>query len=160
MKYLTRRGDRHSIALIPKCASRSIKLALGNNDALETPRDIRIGFIRDPIDRLISAWNYSQRRKPWDRMPNTDTYKQLVDHILSGRSNNPHWALQSDADVTKWYWFEDLSVVWADLYKARLPLQQVGRKRKEFTRQNTYRLAELEAHYAPDFAIRRATSRF
>jgi hypothetical protein len=147
------------VILIPRCASRSMEVAL-RPDGIIAARRVRHGFIRDPLDHLTSFWNFAQvvAQKPYNRIARTADYRDMVDALLSNVSN-VHFTPQSAADVTDWHLFEDLPTVWPKLFPNH-PLTDrgwVGRSRKaEPGVQAGYRRADLLAFYADDIAIRTA----
>ena len=155
-------GDGYGVVLIPKCASRSMEVAL-RPDAVSARVPRRIGFIREPLDWLRSFYDFSAvvNRKSFNRIARTTTYQDMVDAILENEKNL-HWELQSSYDVTEWHLFEDLASVWPTLYPNHpLTLDQwVGRSRSPAPgRQAGYRRNELLAFFAADVAIRDSLSK-
>ena len=90
-----------AMSMLPKCASTSFKSAphlfnkfVSNEEVLDIP--IRIAWIRNPFDRLVSAYrklhvlqgtNLTKRFNCTDT--DVDTWEHFVDYMLT--NTDPHW---------------------------------------------------------------------
>jgi len=123
-----------ALALAPKCGSTSFSARAGNpritNDEavnLET----RVMFIREPIDRFVSAYSFFYALNsddPFrDNVPRSVThhgYEYFVDHALA--TPNPHWAPQMDltggiANRLHKFDCESIRKWWPTYWAGRLP---------------------------------------
>lgn len=137
----------HAIALCPKCAHVSIKDALKGNKLSETTRATRITlFLRDPIERFRGMYSWVSRGY------NEWRYRKMVDALLAGYYNEPHYVpqMQLYPNATEIVPFEQLAEWWAE--NVGTELSHLHRTVKyEYS---DYRLDELHAHYADDLALR------
>ena len=143
-------GDDFGVVLIPRCASRSMEIALRPNWIIEEKLR-RIGFIRDPVDRLKSFFNLNKSTKKWKRYDFAESPGSLVRYVLSGGSDR-HIRPQSLANVTEWYLFENISDVFRELYPMANMIHW-GRTR----RRDSYpelESDEIREFYQDDFRIR------
>jgi len=107
MFYLVKNRD-FAVAQVPRCASQTIGGWLGkegvvvaNDDPQLLTVSRRIAFIRDPIDRLESAFSlfywmfdYGQGRHV-SNAP-IDSWKNFIDHVLDPKiKDDEHWLSQA-----------------------------------------------------------------
>lgn len=155
------------IARIPKNASQTIGMALApsqqvtNEDALE--RDIRVMFIRDPFDRLASAYSFfswlrSRNTRIEPEVPVFKTYEQFIDWALD--SDDSHVTSQVDCVTVngvfvpnRIHWLKDIVEVWNDYYPGLIPDKNNFPHRNNMQRLVTtdYRRDDIRKHYARDF---------
>lgn len=99
------RVPRGIVAGLPKCGVTSIRRALLHN-APEVPEPEVLAsreplhlFLRDPVDRLISAWSHLRNE---DQCPpalaDRPDYETFVDRVLAG-AEDAHWRPQMEALV-------------------------------------------------------------
>ena len=122
-----------------------------------------VWFIRHPIKRLQSCYNYFENTVGWPtrwvehpkdaEIKSPITYEQYVDLVLEG-ARNRHW----DAQVpqvsyaghflpTQIYRFEDIQSLWPDLIGGELPHNNPSNKTPL---NEAYRYDELAALYSED----------
>ena len=94
-----------AVALIPKCGLQSIiawmgkdSIRLQSNDSLLSVVEKRVAFIRNPIDRLVSAYSFfywmdHYGKRGSEEIP-IDSWESFVDHSLS--VENEHWNPQTE----------------------------------------------------------------
>ena len=147
----------HSIGLIiatsPKCASTAInnefKVNGTNHINLEAVRELKksnwkvVGVVRDPIDRLESAYNFFKYGQT-DNFP-VGKYRDInefIDSVLAGVVDE-HWQLQIEI------------LLECDRYA---DLESLPVMRKENSVQHTekvnHRIDELNTFYSKDYEIR------
>lgn len=103
-----------------------------------------IGLVRDPIERLESAYNFFQYGQ-CGRFPNGAEYTSIghfVDSVLNGHID-AHWAPQSEQLI--------LCDNFVDLESYPLDRTENRTKHLEVVK---YRIDELGRYYAGDYAIR------
>ena len=139
--------DDHAIALCPKCAHVSIKTVLSGNRLSETTEATRITlFLRDPMERFHGMYSWLSRGY------NEWRYRKMVDALLAGHYNEPHYISQTKLypNATEIIPFERLGEWWADNVGTELP-----HKHKSVDYEySDYRLGELRSYYADDLALR------
>jgi hypothetical protein len=161
---------RCAIAATPKTASSGIRKALGTHYIATIPADKVdlydrvIAFVRDPLERIESCWNYfhAQGRFPqaWDKNCNIarsrdfEAYEEFVDYVLKEPGYlDKHWMPQA-------YNLQDLPTEYHLLKDASAVLAEIGLNLEE--RVNTsgvpivgqdYRNPELEEFYKADYAL-------
>ncbi len=144
--------DDFSIVLILKCASQSIGESLRKHNAEFRPGTRKVGFIRDPLARVVSAFYFLNQQKYWKQAPYARSYTDWVDYILTV-GTNPHVLPQTKCDVNEWYAFEDLPEVWKTLYPG-VELLHLNASTREVEIDQDYRRQELINHYHADYSIR------
>jgi len=158
-----------AVAQIPKAGIQSFKEWLGPSfDVVENdnPRLLtvtrRVAFIRDPRDRLKSAFSFmywmDEYGRPHHSQPDITDWQAFVDHILDpGTTVNEHWMPQVEifGDVPNtFHRFENLIDHWQTYRPGYLP------HRNRTTRRPTpdYRIAELATMYGEDMTIWQAAT--
>ena len=151
-----------AVALIQKCASSSIRDAVKADygaiqldEVIHVPR--RLCWVRDPIDRLVSAFSYFHYT-PYLPASITGRWQTFVDYTLT--HDDPHWTPQVDLLThdgvllpNEVYWLKDLQATWPFL--GLLPWIR-GVKHVEVD--TTYRRDELDAKYAGDYELCRCVA--
>lgn len=151
---------QHAIALMPKCGNTSFSALvrsprLSIEDALKI--ETRVMFIRDPIERLVSAFSFFKYLN--DETPREDvtpeatsSYEAFVDFALA--YPNPHWMPQmklTGGIATKLHKFncESIRQWWPLYWPGRLPdwLNSCTHLPT-----NNYRSTDLKYYYADDIA--------
>jgi len=106
-------GENLGIVTMRKVACTSIRTVFKRRIKNPDGRPL-ITFIRDPIDRLKSGYNFFQGTGRWQYFPPPETYRDHVDNVLAGQKNI-HWDPQTDIlkglEVTP-YLLEDINKVW------------------------------------------------
>jgi len=111
-----------------------------------------IGFVRDPIERLQSAWRYFS---PCGQagIPKGCSWPQFVDAVLSGEMVNHHWmSMEGWYRTENLYRFEDLRRIWESI---KLPPLGHHRVSDHSMPTPNYRVEELREIYAYDLELRR-----
>lgn len=142
------------VLTIPKCASSSMK-KMTKGAAKSLKRDTipkrMIVFVRDPIERLESAYRFFSKSRS---NKFNATWFELVDAVLNGHPNI-HWMPQTryieNFPGIEAYPFECLATVWRALFGTELtwanpsdPMDLAG-----------YRIDELKEHYREDYQWRK-----
>lgn len=138
-----------------KCGTRSMDEIMH----IATERQVlgatrRIAIVRDPIERAVSGfrffyWMHFDERhvRTWEKWVN-----RTIDEV-----NESHWAPQADcinADiVTEWWRFERLDEMW-HRDESLPPLPHRNKSTPARGENLTYRIQELELHYAADYLLR------
>ena len=158
VQYLTY-GDL-SVVRIPKAASQSMYSAIGNYKAFnlrDNPPKNVIAFIRDWMDRLVSAFQFFSDGTRYKGLEFPRQWEPFVDRVLDGPTN-PHWIPQYE--YVKWtpnvvlHPFEKLGQVWSDLGLPELPHRHKSVPGKD--QPNGYRMSELESLFSEDAKMRTA----
>lgn len=158
---VTRPGDKDvGVLLVFKAASRSMvngreqHVLSGGN---ESPRKLHV-FVRDPIDRLASAYKFFRGRPPIDYPEDgAISWERFVDLVLDEGKENPHWRSVTDTIALAGggkiipHMFERLS--------EEFPLGELERRNEspvdlEQSIDRSYRSDELKAAYAGDYELR------
>ncbi len=154
--YIAMKGDARdqSVLLIPKSGTNSIKSAM--RSWVVARHDIRVGFIRNPLDRFWSAYSFLKSISDYKKAINGDlqialeNYESFVDYALVNEDH--HWLPQSRwaYDLTHAYRLEEIDLHWTKHWPGFLP----GREnRSQRQRVSTYRLEDLIAYYKEDFEL-------
>lgn len=148
--------DGVGVIILLKCASRSmlalrdVRRVVVGEDKL--PDEIH-AFVRDPIERLRSAYQFFRKRPPVEYRGGALEWEQFIDYVLDGREN-VHWKPASmtidevPAEVTV-HRFEDLA--------EKFPLGKLPRKNKSREVGSVdvaYRADEVKNMYAGDYRLR------
>lgn len=160
-EYVTADGNV-GVVILFKCASRSM-VATGSSCrvqrgvASKQPENMHV-FVRDPIQRLQSAYRFFKARPPIEgrNQKGNLTYEEFVDHVLGG-AENPHWRPVTEtlsvfdrSDIVT-HLFENL----ADEYPIGvLEKRNVSKPVVDQEIDLTYREAELKEFYAGDYKLR------
>lgn len=154
-----------AVAVVAKSGAQSVTQTLGagwyinNEQALYYPE--RLFFIRHPIRRLESAFNFFKTLEVdssiYDKfdVSTTPTWEDFVDHVLSG-ADDEHWTPQVDSlyfkgDIftpTQVMQFEDINKWWPDYFPTNLKWLNASVPQRIIP----YRNVELINYYADDFA--------
>lgn len=111
-------------------------------------------FVRDPIDRLKSAWQFFADVDP---QAVQSSWERFVDAVLAGAENR-HWYSQTLTHTwrgvflpTHLHPFEDINQIWPTLIR-----RPIGQENMSIVRNvdRSYRRAELETFYADDMVLR------
>lgn len=166
--FLERKGV--AVALIPKCATQSIRRCMASNEYY-TPKearqfDRRVAFVRDPFERLKSgylffSWLAEIGSQPRSNPPDTSSYEAYVDWALSTDDGHarPQWDFVSDEDgcvLTDVYLVKDVAEVWVDLFRGMIPdasgFPHAHRMAPEEVDQS-YRADDVREYYAKDYLL-------
>lgn len=156
--------DDHKLAMscIPKNGSTSMRNSIPankiftNDEVLHIP--IRVAWIREPVNRLISCYSFfyylNQRDQNGRKEPSikvTSSWESFVDYALI--HPNPHWNPQKPMltldDVyipTITHRFEDIMKLWGNYIPGLLPWQNACTKLPV----NAYREDEIKQFYEED----------
>jgi len=165
-EYVTDDGTT-GVVIIYKNASRSMvasgrvhRVRKGAKNTL--PKNMHV-FVRDPIQRLKSAYRFFKAQPPVEGRIQTGamTYEEFVDHVLGG-AENPHWRPVTEtlsvfdrSDVVV-HLFENL----ADEYPIGvLEKRNVSKPVVDQEIDLTYREAELKEFYSGDYKLREGAAR-
>lgn len=176
MTYAVCDAFEPAVSVIQKCGSQSIRMAvtsmrggkiITNEDALK--RDIRVMFIRDPLERLQScfshfSWLEFNGADYYDILPkgilsgidNTESdYQKFIDYILE--NNECHWSSQvkqmTESGVftpTVVHKFEEIQEHWEKYAVGKLPWENAWSKLPI----SDYRHDDVIMHYADDYNLR------
>lgn len=142
-----------AIVTIRKVACTSIQTVFKNRLPKPDGRAL-IAFIRDPIERFMSGYNFFHNTRRWQYFPGPENYEQHVDNVLAGQRNK-HWDPQveilEDLVVTP-YRLEDIGQVWNMYGFPELPHK--NRAPGDNIRDPDYRAEELREFYAKDIDLR------
>ena len=160
-------GER-ILAVCPKAGSQSIRKALLTDLGV---REIQmhgikntpsrqgkgvIWFVRNPLERVRSAWRYFEHTVGWPKETNIKQadYQTFVDLLLDGASNR-HWDSQTPMVTytrfflpTEIYPFEQIGQLW-DSVVGKGTLTHQNESAKIDT--DTYREDDLIRHFADDY---------
>lgn len=159
---------RAVLAATPKVASTAIRNLTAHRGTVPADKvhlyDRVIGFLRDPLERLESAFHYFNRRGHFPQGYDVklgyathqmfDTYEKFVDAMLDRGYLDKHWMPQmyNMRDLpTEYHPLEDLDTVLRGLGVSvgkGINSSGVAKTRPQ------YRIPELEAFYASDLAAR------
>lgn len=158
-----------AVAQIPRAGLRTIADWLGwprvvkNDDPALMRISRRVAFIREPVDRLESAFSLfywlADYGWPHSIQAPIDRWENFVEYVLDpGIPDDAHWMSQVERiggeDVpTEIYLFEDLVTVWEDIRPGLLPHH--NRTSYAPIIVQNHRIAELWAKYRSDIALRR-----
>jgi hypothetical protein len=160
MFYYSQQHDL-AVAQIPKAGLRTISgwlqpgfRVVKNDAALAASR--RVAFIRHPIERLKSCYSFfywqKQRGQPVADVP-LGSWQEFVDHVLDPATvANEHWMPQANhvGSVPNIYRrFENIAQTFEEYWPGILPHNGAMSRRPT----PDYRMAELFAYYADDFAL-------
>lgn len=160
-----------AMSCLPRCGQHSLREAFlqrngqytlyTNEEIVALNPSILIGWIRDPIERIISAYSMFSilnERGEYKARPNsTDcaTWESFIDYILD--NSNTHWDSQVEQLTyqgiylpTNSFKFENISTLWANHYGGKIPHMN-GYVHLPVTL--SYRSAELQAKYAADITL-------
>lgn len=155
-----------AIAQIPRCAINTMFEWLGreaiivrNNDNRLRSITRRVAFIRDPIDRLESAFSLFYWMADYGRAHSSnapvDSWENFVDHVLNEAiPDDTHWLPQSVhvGNVPNIYYkFENLADRWESLRPGILPW--LNRTSRPPLIVANYRISELAVKYADDIRL-------
>ena len=156
-------NSKIAVALIQKCASSSIRDAIKTDygaiqldKVIHVPR--RICWVRDPIDRLESAFSYFHHSVYSLPASITGQWESFVDYTFT--HNDPHWTPQSELLThegvllpNEVYWLTDLQATWP--FKGLLPWIRGVRHVEVNT---SYRRDELDERYSGDYLLCRSAA--
>lgn len=141
-----------AVALIPKCGSTSLTHAtVGGAHLIETLKQQPVThvFIRDPIERLESAYQFFREHAPSFQ----PSWQEFIDAVIDGEPNG-HWQSQhvfiEKLRQPYYHKFEDIGQVWEDVTGKALPRYQSSQK----VELPEYRYIDLKRHYRDDFNLR------
>lgn len=117
----------------------------------EMPDCQLIGFVRDPILRLKSAWRYFSPKGNAGIRKNS-TWPEYVDDVLGGLTN-PHWLpVHSSYRTEVLYPYEYLEDIWNSIGFPPLPIFKPTDRTMPAP---DHRLDELHELYAADLELRK-----
>ena len=148
--------DGIGVIVIFKAASRSMiaaktkQLAVGRD---ELPDELHV-FVREPIERLRSAYQFFVRRPPAGEPNDNMSWEEFIDRVLDG-AKNVHWRPVTEvlATVNR----DDVIVHLFENLESEFPwgnLQRRNVAKVEYDVDMTYRADELRTMYAGDYALR------
>lgn len=113
--------------------------------------DVRI-FVRDPVERLRSAWQMMS-----DSYSDYLEWPDFVDRVLSGELVDRHWMPQAKIHTwggrlipTSFYLFEDIQEWWGKWFNRVLPHRNKSNPREI----PEYRREDIKEFYAQDIELR------
>ncbi len=146
------------VVIILKCASRSMFAGEGFRSIVgrdKMPSELHV-FVRDPIKRLVSAYQFFRRRPPVSGYPDLKqiTWEQFIDAVLNNEKN-PHWCPVSE---TLSYIEQDVIAHKFENLSSEYPLGSLGHKNPSnpVAVDEGYRANEILALYAGDVSLREA----
>jgi len=146
------------VVVILKSASRSIlgseAILLTSDDKDKLPDELHV-FVRDPIERLRSSYQFFKKQPPIVGRTSRDdlTWKEFVDYVLSG-VDNPHWrpASKTVGNTGKAaipHLFENINEEYPlgklDVKNVSVPIEGIDL---------AYRIEELKLMYSDDYKLR------
>lgn len=148
-----------AVASIQKCGSHSMNQAfpgcrMGAEAVMDIP--LRIAWIRHPLKRLVSAYQFFRQGANGDYVPweSRSSWKGFVDYALE--HEDVHWCSQTKLLTfkdqfmpTKLERFEDIGERWSVYFRQPLPLSNCS---KELV-VTPYRKADLLEHYKEDVKL-------
>jgi len=156
-------GKDTGVVIIFKAASRSM-VATGEERnvfggrAEDLPKNMHV-FVREPLQRLKSAYNFFKAHPPIDGRTKRGpmSYEEFVDHVLDDDARNPHWRSVTEtlsvfgrSDIVP-HLFENLS----DEYPiGALERRNVSKPIEGKEVDTSYREDELKEFYAGDYKLR------
>jgi len=157
-----------AVAQIPRAGLTTIAGWLGwpkavkNNDPALMRISRRVAFIREPVDRLESAFSFFYWRADYGWPHSTpapiDSWEAFVEYVLDPTNpDDAHWQPQierigGESVATELYLFEDLADVWEDIRPGILPWH--NRTSRAPTIVQDHRITELRQKYTVDRALR------
>ena len=157
-----------AIAVIPKNGSTSLRNFVGATDIYDSKSvmqfNTRIAFIREPFDRLGSAYSFfkylndsNQNGSKSASKDSTRSYENFVDHTFEIR--NMHWNPQVevlyDEGVlipTHVYRLHEMHDVWERHFQGIYPALTVSNKASRLP-VNDYRSDEIKKKYKGDLSL-------
>jgi len=146
------------VLLIPKCASQSmgtVKGILNAKTEEDVPKVVH-AFIRDPIDRLYSAFAFMDAAPPgmYEYMNRRATWEEFVDTIIQSGLIDEHWEPQADVVARLGrpvilHLFENISTEFP--FEG---LEWTNKRTRHFEADLSYREDELKEYYAGDYQLR------
>lgn len=157
-----------AIAQIPKCGTMTIGFAMGgpdeitNNEAMKL--NVRVAFIRNPLDRLASAFSFFSEARirgnyPEGRPPSkTKSYETFIDWALETTDTHiiPQYELLLTEDgefvPNQLHKLSEIQDVWMSYYpapKGKFP----HRNSSERLATTAYRISDIDKRYAKDFEL-------
>jgi hypothetical protein len=159
-----------AIAHIPKSASQTIRMVLAPLDEISCEDAMKFGervmFVRDPFDRLGSAYSFflflqQKTTKIEPPVPKIDCYETFVDWALE--TEDVHVRPQVEFVTTddgefvpnRLHWLKDIMDVWNDYYPGLVPDKSEFPHRHKCQRLDVsdYRRDDLSAKYAKDIEL-------
>lgn len=140
------------MSCIPKCGTQTLRQIfktnpIPNSQVLDCPE--RIVWLRNPKERLISAYSYFHTITDEERY---STWEKFIDHVLL--KDDSHWTPQVQALSYKGEYlgtithrFEDLPKLWGNYFKGLIPHIN-GCVHEEIA---PYRESEIQFKYREDF---------
>lgn len=159
-----------AIARVPKNGSQSLYMALApaeqltNEEALQ--KELRVMFVRDPFDRLASAYSFfsflksiGSRVEP--AVPDFSGYEGFLDWALESDDSHvtPQVATLRALDGTfvpnRFHWLREIHNVWNDYYPGLIPDKEDFPHRHSCQRlaASDYRRQDILTRYAEDFDL-------
>ena len=152
-----------AVALIPRCGSQTIRGWLGR-DAIAVKRDDtrlrsvskRVAFIRNPLDRLASAyslfyWTKDYGGKSYRHIP-TESWEIFVDYILNPKIKDEHWQPQVNLIGSVPNIFHRFENIIEHFEKYRPGILPHNNKTSRMPISD-YRIAEVNKKYGDDFKL-------
>jgi hypothetical protein len=158
-----KQGEEGALLLL-KAASRSLvadpktrRRVVGEH---EIPKVVHV-FVRDPMDRLKSAYQFFRKAPPIQKSARIRrkkiTWEEFVDAVLDG-VENPHWRpasygvdkVEAEGSTVVPHLFENIG---REYPFGELPYKNESREKVKVDL--TYRLDEVKAFYADDYNLRR-----
>jgi len=159
-----------ALALVAKVGSQSFMESgptwyIREHEILIYPE--RIFFMRDPFQRLESAYSFFvglvRAGTPHNAVPEAalESWEKFVDYVLDPRYDDEHWRPQTETTLyigdgtdrklvpTKIMRFEDVTKWWPNFFSRNLP--HINRSTKLVT--TSYRGDEIRVKYAADYKI-------
>ena len=143
------------VLVVLKSASRSVlasaKLKLRAGEDM-LPAEVHV-FVRDPIERLRSAYQFFNHRPPIEgSRATTFTWEEFIDNVLNG-SKNIHWRPVSELVARAG--IDPVLHLFENIGK-EYPLGPLQHKNTSATIDvdMSYRKSELQSLYADDYAMR------
>lgn len=164
------RTEGPAVACIPKNATQSLYMAMApcdritNEQALE--RDVRVMFIRDPFDRMASAYSFFSHLKAIHSrvsppIPDFQSYEEFLDWALE--SNDFHVTPQVDVVTTKdgvfvpnrIHPFRELPKIWSEYFPGLIPdtVDFPHRHNCQRLATSAYRREDITRRFAKDLEL-------
>ena len=160
--YVTAHGnDSVGVFVVFKAASRSMVKGRAQHASRNgpTPEEMHV-FVREPIERLESAYRFFGGRPPIDYLEDGEiSWERFIDLLLDEGKENPHWRSAADTLKLAGRSHDTIVHLFEDVNKA-FPLGKLDRRNESkrdgrFVTDPTYREAELREMYADDYALRK-----
>ena len=141
-------------AAIPKCGQHTLKSHGGRivDASRYLDLDIRAAFVRDPVDRLVSAFHFFRQTKCYNMCDFMSSYEGFIDWAFT--SVDEHVLPQTSFTCglyDKIVHIKNMSEVLDGLTGLRIPPQNTSERGLSFD--GSYRISDIKKHDSDDYEL-------